>query len=135
RFATADELRRAIDEYLKHRGSRRLAYEAKQSVERLLRTIETEPRGEERTLAIANLLGECRFGYRAALSAWPENEAARHGLDRALIAVIEQELAEGEPHAAANLLREVSAPPPDVVARVESAAKARAEQDERLRRM
>src|SRR5262249_23601042 len=119
RFASAEALGRAIDEYLKHRGSRRLAHEAKQSLTHLARVIEGEPAGEERTLAIANLLGECRFGYRAALSAWPENEVARHGLDRALLLVIEQELAEGEPHAAANLLREVAAPPSDVVTRVD----------------
>jgi serine/threonine-protein kinase len=134
RYPSADAFRRAVEEYLRHRGSRRLAHEAKQSLGRLTQAID-EPRGEERTLAIANLLGECRFGYRAALSAWPENEVARAGLDRALLAVIEHELAEGEAHAAANLLREVASPPAEVVARVEAALKARAEQDERLRRL
>ena len=48
-------------------------------------------------LAVANLLGECRFGYHAALSAWPGNEAARSGLDQALLLVIEN-----EPRAAAS---------------------------------
>jgi serine/threonine-protein kinase len=135
RYESAADLRRAIEAYVQHRGSRRLANEAKQSLVRLQEVIEREPRGEERTLAIANLLGECRFGYRAALSAWAENEGARHGLDRALLVVIEHELAEGEPYAAANLLREVSAPPPAIAARVEAAIKARAEQEERLRQL
>ena len=53
--------------------------------------------GDDRKLAVANLLGECRFGYHAALQAWPANEAARAGLDRALLMVIDHELAEGEP--------------------------------------
>jgi serine/threonine-protein kinase len=135
RYESAGALRAAIEGYLRHRGSRRLAWEAKRSLTRLLHAIEHEPPGEDRTLAVFNLLGECRFGYRAALSAWPENEAARRDLDRALIAVIEHELAGGDPTAAATLLREVAAPPPDLAARVEAASRARAEQDERLRRL
>jgi serine/threonine-protein kinase len=135
RYETAGELRLAIEGYLRHRGSRKLAWEAKRSLTRLLHAIEHEPPGEDRTLAVFNLLGECRFGYRAALSAWPENEAARRDLDRALLAVIEHELGGGDPLTAATLLREVAAPPADLPARVEAATRARAEQEERLRRL
>jgi serine/threonine-protein kinase len=135
RYESADAFRVAVDEYVRHRGSRKLAWDAKQSLNLLLQTLEQEERGEDRTLAVFNRLGECRFGYRAALSAWPENEAARKGLDRALLAVVDHELAEGDPNAAATLLREVSAPPADVTARVEAAIRARAEQDERLKRL
>jgi eukaryotic-like serine/threonine-protein kinase len=135
RYASVDELRVAVEDYLRHRGSRKLAWDAKQSLNALLRALETEPPGEERTLAVFNLLGECRFGYRAALSAWPENEAARKGLDRALLAVVDHELACGDPSAAATLLREVSSAPPDVPARVEAATRSRAEEEERLRRL
>ena len=139
RYESAEAFRVAIDEYLRHRGSRKLAWDAKQSLGRLLDTLEHGPAGgaekEERTLAVFNLLGECRFGYRAALSAWPENEGARKGLDRALLAVVEYELAEGDPAAAATLLREVSQRPGDVSARVEAATRARILQDERLRRL
>jgi serine/threonine-protein kinase len=135
RYESAGALRAAIEGYLRHRGSRKLAWEAKRSLTRLLHAIEHEPPGEDRTLAVFNLLGECRFGYRAALAAWPDNEAARRDLDRALLAVIEHELAGGDPLAAAPLLREVSATPPDLPARVEAATRARAEQDERLRRL
>jgi len=135
RYASVDELRVAVEEYLRHRGSRKLAWEAKQSLDALLRTLETEPPGEERALAVFNLLGECRFGYRAALSAWPENEAAQSGLDRALLAVVDHELACGDPGAAATLLREVASAPPDVPARVEAAIRARADEEERVRRL
>jgi hypothetical protein len=135
RYESAEALRVAVLEYLQHRGSRRLAFQAKQSHTRLLEVLEHEPAGEDKTLAVFNLLGECRFGYRAALTAWRENEVAQVGLDRALIAVVEHELAEGDAPAAAALLREVSAPPPEISARVEAAVRARSEQDERLRRL
>jgi serine/threonine-protein kinase len=134
RFASAMELRIAIDDYLRHRGSRKLAHDAKQSLTLLQKAIDGEA-GEERKLAVANLLGECRFGYHAALSAWPANDAARHGLDRALLIVIEHELAEGSPATAATLLREVSTPPPEVASRVKAALEAQSVEDERLRRM
>jgi serine/threonine-protein kinase len=134
RFESALELRLAIDEYLRHRGSRKLAHDAKRSLALLQQATLAEP-GEDRKLTVANLLGECRFGYHAALSAWPENEAARNGLDRALLLVIDLELAEGSPAAAATLLREVAAPPLDVARRVSDALAARAEEDRRLRRI
>jgi serine/threonine-protein kinase len=135
RFESAQALRIAVDEYLRHRGSRKLAHDAKGSQLLLQKAIEDDTAGEERKLAVANLLGECRFGYHAALSAWPDNETARNGLDRALLLVIDHELAEGSPATAAALLSEVSSPPPEVSARVKAAVEARAEEDERLRRM
>jgi serine/threonine-protein kinase len=135
RYASVDELRVAIEEYLRHRGSRKIAWEARQSLDELRRTLDTEPPSEERALAVFNLLGECRFGYRAALSAWPENESARKGLDQALLAVIDHELTCGEPGTAATLLREVSAAPPEVPLRVEGAVRARTDEDERRKRL
>jgi len=135
RYESAEALRLAIDDYQRHRGSRKLAHDARQSLERLLRILQEEPASEERTLAVFNLLGECRFGYKSALSAWPDNEAARKGLDRALLAVIDHELSEGDPTAAAALLREVAAPPPEVASRVETAIRARAQKDAELRKL
>jgi len=133
RYESAEAFRLAVDEYLRHRGSRKLARDAKQSLERLLQVLENDPSGEDRTLAIFNLLGECRFGYRAALAAWEENEAARKGLDRALLAVVDHELREGDALGAQTLLREVSAPPPTVTERVDAAIRQRAEAEERAR--
>jgi serine/threonine-protein kinase len=135
RYESAEAFRLAIEEYLRHRGSRKLARDAKQSLSRLLDVLEHGPSGEDRSLAVFNLLGECRFGYRAALSAWPDNEAARKGLDRALLAVIEFELGQGNAQVAATLLREVSEAPAHLLARVDSAARTQAEQEERLRRL
>ena len=135
RFESAEALRQALDEYLRHRGSRKLAHDAKQSLVLLQKALEHDAPGEERSLVVANLLGECRFGYHAALQAWPDNEAARHGLDRALLLVIEHELSEGNPAAAATLLREVADKPADAAARVEAALESRATDDERLRKL
>jgi hypothetical protein len=135
RYASAEELRLAIDEYLRHRGSRRLAHDAKQSLLRLKTIIADEPRGEDRKLEIAHLLGECRFGYHAALSAWPDNPAARQGLDEALVLVVEDELVEGDGASAATLLRDVSVPHAELAARVEASIRARAVEDERLHKL
>jgi len=135
RHGSAQELRIAIDAYLRHRGSRKLAHDAKASLTRLQAIVEDEGTGPEHELEIANLLGECRFGYHAALSAWPGNEAARQGLDKALLLVVEHELVHGDAAAAATLLRDVSTAPPDVSTRVETAVRARTLEDERLRKM
>jgi serine/threonine-protein kinase len=140
RYESAEAFRRAIDEYLMHRGSRKLATEARASLELLLTTVkpsvaESPVDPDDRALQIANLLGECRFGYRAALAAWPGNEAARRGLDNALLAVIDYEISEGDAHAAATLLREMATPPSDVAARVDAAIRTRVENDKRLRKM
>ncbi len=135
RYESAEELRVAVDDFLRHRGSRKLARDAKQSLDRLLQVLEGETAGEDRALAVFNLLGECRFGYRAALAAWDGNEAARKGLDRALLAVVDHELREGDALGAQTLLREVSAPPETVVARVDAAIRDRAEADERARQI
>jgi serine/threonine-protein kinase len=129
-----------VDEYVRHRGSRRLAAEAKVSHGLLVETLERDarergPEHEAEAHEIARLLGECRFGYRAAISAWPENRDARAGLDAALLSVIDYSLASGDTGTAETLLREVSDKPPDVVGRVDGAVKARSEHDERLHRL
>lgn len=133
RFASATELRDALRAYVRHRGSRRLAWEAKQSLGELLERVAQPAGAEDDDLALYNLLGEVRFGYRAALEAWPENRAARQGLDRALVAIVEHELARGETAAAAALLRDVVEPPAGLATRVEAAAQKRAEEDRRRR--
>ncbi len=135
RFESAEEMKLALEEYLRHRGSRKLAADARESLVRLEREIAGGAPGPDREIAIANLLGECRFGYHAALQAWPDNALAREGLDRALLRVVEHELAEGDAAAGATLLRDVSSIPPQVAARVDAAVRARAAEEERLRRL
>jgi eukaryotic-like serine/threonine-protein kinase len=135
RFESAEALKKAVEDYLAHRGSRKLARDAKRSLDAMLRTIADDAPSEERTLAIFNLLGECRFGYRAALAAWSGNAGARRGLDRALLAVVELEVNEGDPKTASALLREVVEPPAEIVARVDAALRARDAEDRRLKKL
>ena len=134
RHASVDALREAVVGYLRHRDSRRLAHEARQSQKRLMALL-AEPSNEDQDLAIFNLLGECRFGYRAALQAWPENKAAQQGLDRALVAVAEHELASGGAAAASALLREVVTAPAGLAGRGAQAGKRTASEGERLRQL
>jgi hypothetical protein len=135
RFDTVAAFRAAIRGFLQRQGSRRLAEDARRSLEQMESLLAEEPPSEARSIAVFNLLGECRFGYRAALQAWPDNAAAREELDRALLAVVEEDLAQGDPLAAQTLLREMRAPPREVVDRVERAARSRVAEDDRLRRL
>jgi serine/threonine-protein kinase len=133
RYPSAAAFRDVLRAYLRHRGSRRLAWEAKRSLVDLVDRASAARGGDADDLALYNLLGEARFGFRAALEAWPENQAARQGLDRALITMVEHELSRGEPAAAAALLRDVSGAPDELRARVDEAAKTRGEEDVRRR--
>ena len=138
RFESAEAFHRAVDEFVRHRGSRRLAAEAKGSHALLRQTLAgAADAGSEdaRAHEVARLLGECRFGYRAALTAWPENADARAGLDAALLSVVEHALATGDTGTSETLLHEVTDKPAGVAARVASAVQARAAHDDRLHRL
>jgi serine/threonine-protein kinase len=63
------------------------------------------------------LFGQCRFGFQAALRAWPDNAAAREGLDRALATMATHELDHGDARAAAVLIAELSKPNAELSAR------------------
>ncbi len=132
RYETAHDFQLAIRDYLQHRESRRLESGAFQSYAILCEAIDGE-RSEERSLAIFHALGQCRFGFRAALVAWPGNESARAGLDRALLAAISHELEEGHVIAASALLGDVASPPDEIVARVRGATRSASEVGKRLR--
>jgi hypothetical protein len=131
RFATVEAMRRALEDFVQHRGSRRLAERADERRAALVDAIAADAPVDE----LYDLLGECRFGYRAALAPWEQNEDAVSGLRAALVAMIEHELAHGEPHAAARLLREVVLPDESLVLRVRQAEAARAADADRLARL
>ncbi len=132
RYDRAREFQLAIEGYLQHRESRRLEHRALQSYAALCKALARD-RSEGRARAICHAFGECQFGFRAALVAWPGNKSARAGLDRALLATIEYELDEGHVIAAAALLGEVASPPDEVAVRVRGAPRTRSEFDRRLR--
>ena len=128
RFATAEELRLAISAFLEHRGSADLARRARERMAELEQILAAPlgPDGEgARRLALYDTFGQCRFGLREALRAWPDNVDARDDLQKAVTAMIEYELGHHDARAAAVLLAELAQPPAQLVARVSAAEKAR----------
>ncbi len=117
RFASAETLRGAIGEFLQHRGSYALSASADSHRQRL-----REARAAGAPVeAVHGLLGECRFGYRAALEAWSGNRSARRGLDEVLAESAEYELEQGRPESAALLIAECAERPVELSSRVDRA--------------
>jgi len=133
RFENAEQLRLAVQAFLRHRDATRLAEHAERRMEELLALIATGP-SEDRE-EIYRVFGECRFAFRHALEVWPENDAARRALDRTVGAMVEHELALGEPESARTLLAEMALVPAAHAARVEAARQTKAEEELALRRL
>ncbi len=131
RHDTADELRAALQRYLHHRDSDRLAAQAQARLSELLEFLQS-PLDDAATQRqrVYKLFGECRFGFQEALARWPESPDANEGLRWAIRAMIEEELRQGSPRTAATLLAELERPPAELGARVERALEA-AEQERR----
>jgi len=96
RFASVGELRRSLERYLVHRASTAL-------VARANATLNALPDGAKLD-ELRVRFAESRFGFRSALEQWPENEAARSGMRRALAQMFDAELHHGNLDAAAALL-------------------------------
>jgi len=128
RFEDVGQLRTALQGFLKHRGSAKLVEGADRRAAELRDAIARGARDEE----LYDLLGECRFGYRAALEAWPDNADARVGLGRAIASMIEWELASGDPRAATTLLAGLPDPAPALAAKVEQARQDKERERERI---
>lgn len=130
RFENLDQFRLALEGFLTHRGSRALSGSAAEAEEAMFAAL---ARGE--TDQADAHFAECRFGYRAAIEAWPENEEARAGLRRATVRMVEAELQSGEGDAAARVLASLSAPPPDLARRVREAQEVGAAERARIAAM
>jgi len=102
RFESAEQVRTALQGFLQHAGSRRLADQAGARADELLALIA----GKATDVAerIDDLFVECRFAYRQALELWPENEEAGRGLERVVQAMNEYELAQQQRIAELELL-------------------------------
>ncbi len=140
RYASAEALRLAIEEYIRHRGAASLAAHAERSLAELRELVapthdedvadEDHPRRDESR--IHGLFGECRFGFDRALAEWPESQVALKGRMTAYLLMIEHELRARRPGAAAALLDELDVPPPALVDRVEALRRALAHDAARL---
>jgi serine/threonine-protein kinase len=115
RFQTAGTLRDALAEFLRHRGSHRLAAAAIARLEVLEAELAKPSPTRER---IAPLVSECRFGFMQALAEWPENPTAGEGLERCLRAAAWFEVKLGNAPAARALLSELKKIPSELVAAI-----------------
>ena len=118
RQPSADALRLAIQRYLDHRASHRLAAGAAASLAELERRLDAAAGGTAQGREeIYNLFGECAFGFRQALQEWSGNEQARDGLREATVRMARYEIAHDDPRAARLLVARLD--PPDAALEAE----------------
>lgn len=108
RPATALEFRDGIGEYLKHRASIALAERAAASLDEGVRAIAATD--DEHGARARSLIIQARFGFGEALREWPDNPDATEGLDKALAAALDIEIADRSLRAARAILAEMKSP-------------------------
>lgn len=126
RYPSARAFSEALESFLVHRDAFELCHEA----ERRFEELETlGPEDHEKAEALFN---EARFAFEQSLRSWPDNERARRGRRRLIIAMTEFELRRGAPRLAEALLRLDDAPPEELVERVRRLVKEDREKTDRL---
>jgi serine/threonine-protein kinase len=121
RFERVEQLRLAIGSFLAHRGAAQLVERAEERLASLVALLD-QPGLPDDLDHIYRLYGECRFGLRHALEAWPENDSIQRSLELATRRMVELELARDDPQAARTLLRDLDLAPEDLEARVARAS-------------
>ncbi|MBX3262433.1 MAG: serine/threonine protein kinase [Labilithrix sp.] len=132
RYASAGELRQRLEWYLRHRGSLALSAEAALRVEEMRRELTLGGDLHDVRDRVHHLFAEARFGFRQAIRACDDNEAARLGLGTATEMVVVFELERGTPEAAAAALAELDTPPPELARRVAEAMRRREQERSRV---
>ena len=116
RPVSIDEVRVALEEFLRHRGSHRLVASADERAETARGLRE---QGDRRAAELAS--AEAAFGYRAALEMWASNSAAKAGALELGRERIEDALDHDEAPRARALLDELDDAPSTLKARVDRA--------------
>lgn len=132
RYASAAEIREAIEDYLVHADSLALVAAAQDRFDRLITLLADDGDATE----IDALAGEAEFGFRQALHVWPDNAAARTALQDLLERLIQRDLDRENWHGAKRRLRHLPQPRPDLEARaaeVEATASKLADELHRMR--
>ncbi len=99
RFENIDQLRLALEGFLRHRGSRQLAERADEAAESMEAAF---IQGDADAAEVA--FAEARFGYRAALELWAENPEAKARLKAATETMLRATLERGSPETAGRIL-------------------------------
>lgn len=126
RIPTAEALRWRIEEYLRHRSSRKLSDRGAV----LLGDVRRELDGG--AASVTRTFRECRFIFRQALAEWPDNADARQGLREGLRLVAEHAIARRQAERAAELLAELDEPVPELTARLEALERELAAESQRV---
>ncbi len=105
RFASAREMRVAIDEVRRHRGAIALTHAARGQLAEIEAALAAP--GSPAAARLDRLLTECRVGLATALREWPESTEARRALAQSLRLAIRHEIARRSPVAARALLSEL----------------------------
>ncbi len=121
RFERVEQLRLAIEGFLAHRSAAQLVERAEERLASLLELLE-RPGPPDDLDRIYRIYGECRFGLRHALEAWPDNDSIRRSLELAATRMVGLELARDDPQAARTLLRDLDSGPAVLEARVAEAS-------------
>ena len=136
RYASAQAMRDALAEFLRHGSSRELSKEGWQRLELLegmlgadLRTVSAD------AIEIHVLATEGRFAFERACQEWPGNTEARTGLQQLLERMIRYALANGDVRAAAGLLRALPEPRPPLEREVEQARRAQLERQREIAKL
>ena len=101
---SAEAVRRAVERFFEHEGSRVLARAAARLEEELGAELAKAIGDRQRVYA---LFTECRFGFRQSLVTWANNDDAKKSIRRVTEAMIRWELARNDGPAAAMLLSEL----------------------------
>lgn len=140
RPASAEAMRRAIEDHLEHQSSIELAADGERRLERLRAAYEAKdgPRHDMASAAdtsarLAREFLECRFSFQQALKIWPENGRARDGLQRLLRASALHALEHQQLERATECIGELSPRDPELERRLTALGKKLYGQRERLR--
>jgi tRNA A-37 threonylcarbamoyl transferase component Bud32 len=116
RFESAHQFRLALQDYLKHEGARAIAAKADDAF-----ATWKKHRSSGDMMGADAAFAESRFGYRAALEAWPDFEHAETKLRDLDIEMVRSELDAGNLESARRIVARVTNPPARLLARVRSA--------------
>jgi len=128
RFASAGELRKALESYLEHRASNALMVAGHKSAQAML-----EHDQAENLIGAERAFFEAAFNYRAALDSWPQNRIARRRLNRVVRQRVTQLIARDAPLAARRALALVDIDDPELHQMVDDAVAKQVEARARLR--
>jgi serine/threonine-protein kinase len=117
RFASAEEMRVALEEFLAHASARLLCGEARARLTELERLVEAR---SDDDAAAQRAFSAARFGYETALRTWPESPDAKAGLTATLTSMALFEVQRRHLDAAAVLVGEIRAAPGSLIEKVEA---------------